>query len=88
MNKNNIDELNISELYKNHLNKAEINNKTKIIMQLYNKASDTDKELILYKITKHASTLEEVIKLVFTGMKNLYDDKCDIEDDYNRLKSM
>jgi hypothetical protein len=87
MTDKNTDVVNVLQIYEKQINKTDLVNRIKQRMKIFEDGTVADQKVLFTELAGYASTMEEGIKLGYAGMIKLYDDKCDIEDNYNQLKN-
>lgn len=81
------DNVNILSLYEPNIDKSILKEKIAEAMILYEKASSVDKEKMARKLIAYSKTLEEGLKIGFSGMTELYDEKCDADQYIKELEA-
>lgn len=79
--------INILKVYEPRIDKNKLLDEIKESLKLYKLAqSQADKDAMVKTLIINKETLEQALKISYTSMQDLYDDKCDLEDENIVLK--
>jgi hypothetical protein len=79
-------EINLLAIYEPKIDKTKLAVKIKQTLELYSNATAKDKEDMAMKLIVYSKTLEEGARIGFSGMTELFDDKCDLEEELIETK--
>lgn len=72
---------NLLTIYEPRIDKKELKEKIQEALQLYSSASGADKDEMTKRLIVYSKTLEKALSVGYSGMTDLYDEKCDLEEE-------